>query len=92
MSERYIGTVTHYYKGPGVAVVQVAENGIDVGDLVHIIGHTTDFSDRVQSMEVEHGRVVHASPGEEVAIKVAGRARPHDHLYKVVPDDEPTVH
>lgn len=86
MSERYVGAVTHYYAAPGVAVVQVAENGLDLGDQVHIIGHTTDFSDQIQSMEMEHGRVQHASPGEEVAIKVHGRARPHDQLYKVVPE------
>lgn len=86
MSERYVGTVTHYYKGPGVAVIQVAENGIDLGDQVHVVGHTTDFADRIESMEMEHGRVEHAGPGEEVAIKVHERARPHDQLYKVVPD------
>jgi putative protease len=86
MSERYVGTVTHYYKGPGVVVVYVAEGGLGLGDQVHIVGHTTDFSDRIASMEMEHGSVEQAGPGDEVAIKVGARARPHDQVYKVVPD------
>jgi len=86
MSERYVGTVTHYYGGPGVAVVQVAENGITLGDQVHITGHTTDFTDRIESMEMEHGPVQQAGPGDEVAIKLGSRARPHDQVYKIVPD------
>jgi len=86
MSERYVGTVTHYFNGPGVAVIQVAESGLALGDQVHIVGHTTDFADRVESMEMEHGRVEHAGPGDEVAIKLGARARPHDQVFKVVPD------
>lgn len=84
MSERLVGTVTHYFKGPGVAVVKVIEGEIAVGDEIHFVGHTSDFSERVSSMEVDHRKVERAAAGDEVAIQVVDRARPHDQVYKVV--------
>ncbi|MDH3497373.1 MAG: translation elongation factor-like protein [Gemmatimonadota bacterium] len=86
MGERFIGTVTHFYKAPGVAVVQLVEDGLAVGDEVHFVGHTSDFTERVTSLEMEHGKVDHASAGEEVAVKVIARVRQHDRVLKVVPD------
>ncbi len=86
MAERYVGTVTHFYKAPSVAVVQLVEGGLAVGDEVHFVGHTSDFTERVTSLEMEHGKVDHAATGEEVAVKVIARVRPHDRVFKVVPD------
>ena len=86
MSERLIGTVTHYFKGPGVAVVHVTEGELHQGDRIHVLGHTSDFVEEVTSMEVDHAKVDHAGPGDEVAVKVIERAREHDKVFKIVPD------
>jgi putative protease len=86
MAEQLIGTVTHFFKGPSVAVVKVTEGGVAVGDEVHFVGHTTDFTERVTSMEVEHKKVETAKVGDEIAIQVVERARPHDQVYKVQPE------
>ncbi len=83
MSEHLVGTVTHFFKGPGVAVVKMTEGELSVGDEVHFFGHTTDFTERVTSMEVNHHKVEHAKAGQEIAIQVVDRARPHDQVFRV---------
>jgi putative protease len=84
MTEQLIGTVTHYFKGPEVAVVQVTEGELHQGDQIHILGHTSDFTEQVTSMEVDHQKVDRAGAGDEVALKVVARARQHDKVFRVV--------
>lgn len=84
MAEKLIGSVTHFFKGPSVAVVKVTEGEVAVGDEIHFVGHTTDFTERVTSMEVDHKKVERAAVGDEIAIQVVDRARPHDQVYKVI--------
>jgi len=83
MPEELVGTVIHYFKGPSVAVVRVTEGALAVGDRVRFHGHTTDFTEQIGSMEVNHQKVEQARPGDEVAIQVADRTRPHDQVFKV---------
>lgn len=84
MAEQPIGTVTHFFKGPSVAVVKITEGHIAVGDQLHFVGHTTDFTETVTSMEVDHEKVEQAGVGDEIAIQVIDRARQHDQVFKVV--------
>ena len=72
--ETAIGTVTHYYSHLNVAVVQLTDR-LKVGETIHICGHTTDFTQVVASMEVDHHRVVVVEPGEDVALKVVEPVR-----------------
>ena len=83
--ESAIGTVTHYYGHLHVAVLQLTDR-LNVGATLHISGQTTDFTQKVASMEVNHRRVVVAEPGEEVALKVVKPVREHDTLYRVTRD------
>ncbi len=80
--ERRIGQVTHYFKLIGVAVLEL-NGGLMVGDIVHIQGHTTDFTQQVGSMEIEHQKIQSAGPGAEVALKVIERVRRGDAVYVV---------
>ncbi len=85
MTEQLVGIVTHFFKGPSVAVVKLSNEGhITVGDQLHFMGHTTDFTETVESMEVEHQKVERAAAGDEIAVKVVDRARQHDQVFKVV--------
>lgn len=84
MAEQLIGTVTHFFKGPSVAVVQLSDGELATGDQVRFVGHTTDFTEQVTSMEVNHVKVERAQAGDEVAIQVVARARPHDKVFKVL--------
>ncbi|HEX9283017.1 MAG TPA: EF-Tu/IF-2/RF-3 family GTPase [Gemmatimonadales bacterium] len=85
MPEQLVGTVVHYFKGPSVAVVRLTEGELAVGDQVRFHGHTTDFTEQIASMEVNHQKVERARAGEEVAIKVTDRTRQHDQVFKVTP-------
>jgi translation elongation factor EF-1alpha len=78
-----IGKVTHYYNHLGVAVLSLKDS-LKLGDRIHILGHVTDFTQRVGSMEIEHHNVTWVKSGDNVAIKVADQAREHDTVYRIV--------
>ena len=83
MPEQEIGVVTHYFDHPHVAVVQVTAGQVTVGDTLRFHGHTTEFTEKLESMEVDHKPVEAAKKGDEVAMKVIGRTRKHDKVFKV---------
>lgn len=83
MGEQLIGTVSHYFGKPGVAAIEMTAGKLSVGDTVHIVGHTTDFTQTVTEMQVEHEAVTEVKPGDQVGIKVGDRARVHDQVYRV---------
>jgi len=83
MKEDRIGIVNHYFSKIGVASVDL-EGELAVGDIIHIKGHTTDFAQKIESMQIENKNVEHAKKGDDVAIKVKETARKHDIVYKVV--------
>lgn len=78
-----IGIVTHYYGTPMVAIVKLEAGTLRVGDTIHIRGHTSDFSQRVESLQVEHAAVNEVGPSDDFGIKVVQHAREHDVVYKL---------
>jgi putative protease len=79
-----IGVVTHYFSHLSVAVLKLdAGARLRVGDTIHIRGHTTDFSQRVDSLQVEHAAVTEVGPDDDFGLKVREHAREHDVVYKV---------
>ncbi len=82
-NEEALGTVTHYYSHLGVAIVQINKGVLRTGDQVHIKGHTTDITQKIESMEYEHQHIDKATPGQSVGIKVVDHVREHDILYLV---------
>ncbi|HSW46584.1 MAG TPA: EF-Tu/IF-2/RF-3 family GTPase [Phycisphaerae bacterium] len=85
MSEQLIGKVTHYFSKAQVAAIELTGGELNVGDTVHIVGHTSDFSQKIDSMQVEHAEVQSARPGDRIGIKVVDHAREHDQVYRLVP-------
>jgi hypothetical protein len=83
MMEMKIGHITHYYNRISVAVLSLTES-LELGDTVHISGYTTDFIQKVYSMEIEHKKIFSANPGDEVALKVIEAVRRDDAIYKIV--------
>jgi putative protease len=77
-----IGIVTHYYSHLSVAIVQLETGNLRVGDVIHIKGHTSDFSQPVESMEIDHVHVSEARPGQSFGLRVKEHAREHDGVYK----------
>jgi putative protease len=85
MAEHPVGTVTHYYSKLEVAGIELSSK-LEVGDTVHILGHTSDFTQTVTSIQIEHQTVDSAKAGDPIAIKVNERARVHDQVLLVTPD------
>ena len=54
MAERVVGTVSHYWGGLGVAGIDLSSD-LHVGSTIHIVGHTSDFTQTVDSIQIEHG-------------------------------------
>jgi translation elongation factor EF-1alpha len=68
-----------------IAFFTLESGMLRVGDAIHIRGHTTDFGQRVESLEVNHAPVTEVGPNEDFGLKVVGHAREHDVVYKVRP-------
>ncbi|MEX2703698.1 MAG: translation elongation factor-like protein [Candidatus Freyarchaeota archaeon] len=83
MSEIRVGTVFSYFKKVGVAAVKL-EADLAIGDTIRVIGATTDFTQKVESMQIEKNPVEKAGAGDSVGIKVKDRVRPNDVVYKIV--------
>lgn len=81
-----IGRVIHYYNRIGVAVLELTGE-LRVGDTILFLGHTTDFVQKVGSMEIEHQKIMSAGPAGEVAVKVDQETRAGDLVYKVVAEE-----
>ena len=78
-----IGVVTHYFSHLAVAVVKLESARLRVGDTIHFRGHTTDFKQRVDSLQVSHAAVQEVGPGDDFGLKVREHARENDIVYKV---------
>lgn len=77
-----VGVVSHYYGHLSVAAVRL-EAALSVGQTIRILGHTSDFRQRVDSMQIEREAVSEALPGDEIGLKVVQHARDNDVVYRV---------
>jgi translation elongation factor EF-1alpha len=78
-----IGEVTHFYDRISVAVIQLSGD-LKIGERIAIIGHTTEFSQTVESMQVNHLPIESAGAGDEIALKVWDFVRRGDLVYRDV--------
>jgi putative protease len=86
MAEQLIGKVTHYFSKAGVAAIMINDGQLKVGDTIHIVGHTSDFTQRIDSIQIDRAPVETAKVGDEIGIKVVEHAREHDDVYLVTLD------
>ena len=84
MEEKEIGKITHYFGHIGVGIIELSDM-LRVGDTIRMKGHSSDFTQGVESMQIEHAGVSEAKPGDSVGIKVIQKVHPHDKVYKVIP-------
>ena len=80
--ESQIGRVTHFYKKIGVAIVELSDSLL-VGDTIHISGHTTDLTQKVDSLQMEHQNIEKAEKGQTIGVKVTEEVRVKDLVFKV---------
>jgi ATPase subunit of ABC transporter with duplicated ATPase domains len=78
-----IGVVTHYFGRVNAGVISLESGELRVGDTIHVRGHTTDFYQRVNRIEIDHVPVEVARPGQSVGVEITQRVREHDEVFKV---------
>jgi len=81
--KKHIGKVSHYYTKIGVAIIDLNDS-LAVGDKISIEGASTNFTQTVDSMQIEHKDVKQAKSGDSIGLKVAERVREGDKVYKVM--------
>ena len=82
MAEKQIGMITNYFSKIGVAVVELTGT-IELGDEIRVVGGDREFTQTVESMQIEHEPIERAEAGQEVAVKLEQKARANDFVYKL---------
>ena len=83
MEEEKVGRVEKFFAKPSVAAIEVTAGVLKIGDKLHFKGHTTDFEESITSMQVENQPVEEAKPGDLIGVKVKGRVRENDTVFRV---------
>lgn len=83
MEEKLIGKITHYYGHVNVGIIELSDI-LKVGDTIHIKGHTSDFTQQIASMQIEHADVTEGKAGDLVGIKVDQKVHEHDSVYQLI--------
>ena len=83
MVEEKIGIVEHFFTNVSVAAIRITDGELKIGDTIHIVGAHTDFTQKIESMQINKVPVESVKVGDDVGIKVKDRVREHDVVYKV---------
>ena len=86
MAEQKVGVVIHYWNHIHVAGVHLTDGELRVGDTIRVRGHTSNFTQQIESMQIDNQSVEVARPGDDVGFKVVDYAREHDEVFKVTED------
>ncbi|MFH1202448.1 MAG: hypothetical protein V1674_06125 [Candidatus Omnitrophota bacterium] len=84
MPEQEVGSITHFYGHINVGIIELSDV-LKVGDTIHIKGHSSDFNQTIDSIQIEHKDVPDAKAGDFIGIKLGQKVHPHDKVYKVSP-------
>ena len=79
-----VGVVTHYFPKVDAAVVKLTKGVLSVGEQIIIKGHTSDFKEKVGSIQLDHAPIQNAEQGMEIGLKVKAKVREHDVVYKIL--------
>lgn len=80
--EKPIGIVNHYYGNIGVGIIKF-NKPVKAGTEVEIRGATTNFSQKLDSMQYDHKSIQTAPKGKEVGVKLEDKVREGDEVYLV---------
>ncbi len=80
---KLVGKITNYLDKIGVAVLEVTDGSVKVGDTI-LIGEEDDGMEMtVQSMQVEHEPVNEVKVGDDCGLKVDEKVKKGSKVYKV---------
>lgn len=84
VQEEEVGIVEHWFGNIKVAGLKITQKSIQVGEMLHYKGHTTDFMQEIKSIQKEHKSIQVAKKGDEIGIEVKKIVREHDKVFKVI--------
>lgn len=77
-----IGKVTHFFDKINVAVITLNKGAkLKTGDSVQFKGNSTDFTQGIGSMQVDHKDVAEVKAGDDFGLKVDSPVREGDQVY-----------
>lgn len=82
MVDTQVGKVIHFYDKINVAVVELIGN-LKVGDTVKIVGHGSEFTQTVSSMQIEHEKLEEAHKDQEIGLQIDQQVKEGDVVYKI---------
>lgn len=77
-----IGEITHYFGKIDVAVVKL-DDVLRIGDTIKIVGDGIEFTQTVESIQIEHQPVQEAKAGEMIGLKVTQKVKEGYKVYKL---------
>jgi len=80
--EEKIGEITHYFGHIPAGIIKLTGT-LKKGTKIHIKGATTDFTQEVTSMQVDHKDIEEAKKGKEIGIEIDQKVRDGDEVFIV---------
>ena len=77
-----VGEVTHFFDRINVAAIQLS-HPLHKGDQVHFLGHGSDFTQEITSIQIEHEAVDLAPKNTEVAVRVIKPVKAHTSVFLI---------
>ena len=78
----FLGEVTHYFSKSKACVIKLTDS-LSVGDMIYIKGHTTDFKEKVNSIQIDNEPIQNAKKGQSVGLAMKNRVRLKDKVYRL---------
>ena len=77
-----IGRIEQFFAQPSAAIIALTAP-LRVGETIYVKGHTTDFQQVVESIQIDRQTIPAASAGQAVGVRMKDRCRKHDVVYKL---------
>ena len=82
MEEKEIGRISHYFGKVSVGIIELTDT-LKVGDTIHVKGVHDDFTQKVDSLQIEHEKIAQGKSGDAVGVRVASRVHENDKVFLV---------
>lgn len=78
-----IGYVSHFFSKINVAIIELTLP-LSIGNSILVKGPSTDFEQKVESMQIDHKEILRAEGGQSIGLKILQFAREKDVVYKIL--------
>ena len=78
-----VGKAIHYYQKIGVAIIELSGELSTGDEILFVRGGEEIFSQKVESMQIEHKNVSSGEKGDEVGIKIKKAIKAETDVFKI---------